>query len=78
MLNRSEQSNNVSAEPVQTVKKRKPRTGPIWQCSLLGDGYLGGGVVADLLDELALLADDAPAETIVRQHLQYHLPDQRR
>ena len=46
--------------------------------SLLGDGNLGGGVVADLLDALALLADDAPAEAIVRQHLQYHLPDQRR
>ena len=33
--------------------------------SSLGDGDLGGGVVANLLDELALLADDAPAEAIV-------------
>jgi hypothetical protein len=40
---------------------------------LLGDSDLGVGVLADLLDHLALLANDATAEAIVSQQFQYDL-----
>ena len=42
---------------------------------LLGDRDLGDGVLANLLNHLALLANDTAAVAVVRQHFQHHLTD---